>query len=160
MWQLIPFYYSENYVVYWLAEFFHSWPHISYDGFKKSSSTFDPESKSYIEVSIIDLDLCQHSEVKQATSWTWVGIFVSEFETKMEELRRVIFTSFNFTWSDFGSFTSMTHAVLYSAVLLREHNPNIFNDHSSQFNAIDCMQGLKCGSGTRAGQFQCTESAR
>ena len=118
MWQLIPFYYSENYVVYWLAEFFHSWPHISYDGFKKSSSTFDPESKSYIEVSIIYLDLCQHSEVKQATSFTRVGILVSEFETKKKVRCRTstcdchlhFIQLHKLKW--FWPFISMTHARL------------------------------------------------
>ena len=51
MWQLIPYYYSDNYVEYWLTEWFHSWPHITYDGFKTYSSTFDPEDKTYLEVS-------------------------------------------------------------------------------------------------------------
>ncbi|XP_072042964.1 protein tweety homolog 1-B-like [Amphiura filiformis] len=52
MWQLIPYYYSENYAVYWLAKWFHSWPHITYDGFKVYDSTFDPEDKTYIETLI------------------------------------------------------------------------------------------------------------
>ena len=50
MWQIIPYYYADSYVVYWLAQWFHGWPHISYDGFKIYDSTFDPEDKTYIEV--------------------------------------------------------------------------------------------------------------
>ncbi|XP_011664902.2 protein tweety homolog 1-B isoform X2 [Strongylocentrotus purpuratus] len=49
MWQLIEHYYSQNYTVFWLAEFFHSWPHISYNGLKKQDSTFDPTNQKYIE---------------------------------------------------------------------------------------------------------------
>ena len=50
MWQLIEHYYSQNYTVFWLAGFFHSWPHISYNGLKKQDSTFDPTNQKYIEV--------------------------------------------------------------------------------------------------------------
>nr|XP_054762714.1 protein tweety homolog 1-B-like isoform X1 [Lytechinus pictus] len=49
MWQLIEHSYSQSYSVFWLAEFFHSWPHISYNGLKKQDSTFDPSNKKYVE---------------------------------------------------------------------------------------------------------------
>ncbi|XP_071506440.1 protein tweety homolog 1-A-like isoform X3 [Diadema antillarum] len=49
MWQLVEHYYSQNYSAMWLANFFHSWPHISYNGLKRQNPTFDPSNDAYVQ---------------------------------------------------------------------------------------------------------------
>ncbi|XP_022092463.1 protein tweety homolog 1-A-like isoform X2 [Acanthaster planci] len=52
MWHLVNNKYSDEFVPSWLTEFFHSWPHVSYRGFEKYSSTFNPEDPKYIQTLI------------------------------------------------------------------------------------------------------------
>ncbi|XP_038066024.1 protein tweety homolog 1-B-like isoform X2 [Patiria miniata] len=52
MWYLVNFKYADEFVTFWLTEFFHNWPHVSYLGFEKISSTFEPWELKYVQTLI------------------------------------------------------------------------------------------------------------
>ncbi|XP_071953139.1 protein tweety homolog 1-A-like isoform X2 [Antedon mediterranea] len=47
MWQLVSYSWRSNYTVYWLTEWYHSWPHIKYQSFETVDDSFQPDQEEY-----------------------------------------------------------------------------------------------------------------